>query len=76
MSSTLRAEVLWPDERIKQRADELDGELHNDNTRPWQHYMEVWRTLSFEMRDEYQAKLDAYERELQRRESLPQEATA
>jgi chromosome segregation ATPase len=50
-------EKLWPDERIKARADTLDGELYDGNTRPWQHYMNVWRTLSYEMRDDYEAKL-------------------
>lgn len=51
---------LWPDERMKKRADELDSELyglHGGNTRPWQHYMEVWQTIAYEMRDEYQARI-------------------
>jgi chromosome segregation ATPase len=50
-------EKIWPDERIKARAAALDGELYDGNTRPWQHYMGVWRTVAYEMRDDYERRI-------------------
>lgn len=58
-------EPLWTDERIKSRADELDAELysiHGGNTRPWQHYMKVWKAISFEIRGEYEDELQRQRR--------------